>query len=326
VEGNAGTTQAVFSVTRSSGAGLATVDFATADGSSTAGSGDYQPAAGTLTFLPGETRKTVAVTVNGDRLGESDESFVLNLSNPSGGSVIADGQGRANIPDDEPRIHATGLLAFPEGDKTMTLHLAVNLSELSSETVTVHYATADLTTAAGIDYLPVSGVLTFAPGEARKIIDITLPKDMTPDAIVEAFVVNFSEVSSNAVILKRGVVHIVDDGENSQGNHFGNPNGGPASVGFGFASTVSGFSETPLDVAPGHPMALSEHWNTQVRSSDRKGARSARLITEVPSHLGTEAESPITHSSLFDLIHEDCGTQLLDELLIERLMIPIRGR
>lgn len=234
VEGDAGSTQAVFTVTRSSGAGVASIGYATADGSATAGSGDYQPVASTLTFLPGETRKTVAVTVNGDRLGESDESFVLNL-NPSGVTVIADGQGRANIRDDEPRIHTTGLLVFPEDDKVLTLAMAVSLSVPSSEMVTVNYATANLTATAGVDYTPTAGVLRFAPGETRKIIDIALPKDMTPDAIVEAFVVNLSDASSNSVVLKRGVVHIVDDGEKSQGNHFGNPSGGAG----GFAA--SGF-------------------------------------------------------------------------------------
>lgn len=239
-EGNDGTMQAVFTVTRSSSAGLATVDFATADGSATSASGDYVPQSGTLTFLPDETRKTLAVTVNGDRLGEPDENFVLNLSNPSGGSVIADGQGRANIRDDEPRLYTTGLLVFPEGDKAITLHLAVNLSLLSTETVTVNYSTGDLTATAVVDYRPVTGVLTFAPGEVRKIIDIDLPKDMTPDALVEAFVLDLGGVSSNAVILKRGVVHIVDDGENNQGNHFGNPNGGPASVGGWITSTGGG--------------------------------------------------------------------------------------
>jgi subtilisin family serine protease len=236
VEGNSGATQAVFTVTRSSGAGPATVGFATADGGATAASGDYQAVAGTLTFLPGETRKTVAVTVYGDRLGEPDESFILNLSNPSGGSVIADGQGRATIQDDEPRVLATSILVDPEGDLAGTYAMAVNLSVPSSETVTVHYATADLTATTGTDYFPTSGVLTFAPGETRKLIEISLPRDVTQDAIVEAFLVNFDNASGNAVILKRGVVHIVDD-DNNRGNHWGQRNqNGAAAAGGSFAA------------------------------------------------------------------------------------------
>jgi subtilisin family serine protease len=218
-EGHGGTVQAVFTVTRSSASGRASVHYATADGSATSASGDYQAASGTQSFAPGETRKTVTVPVNGDRLGEADESFVLNLSSPTG-AVIADGQGKATILDDEPRILVTGHVVFPEGDAETTFLLAVNLSVPSSQPVTVSYATADGTATGGSDYLPAAGTLIFAPGETRKTIALTLPADKTQDAIVEAFFVNLSGASSNAVILRRGVVHITDDDKN-QGHHFG---------------------------------------------------------------------------------------------------------
>ena len=41
--------------------------------------------------------------VNGDRLGEPNETFVVNLSSPTN-ATIADGQGVGTIVDDEPRI------------------------------------------------------------------------------------------------------------------------------------------------------------------------------------------------------------------------------
>jgi subtilisin family serine protease len=238
-EGHDGTTQAIFTVTRSSAAGHASVQYATANGSATVAAGDYQAVSGTLTFLPGETRKTVAVAVKGDRIGEADEGFFLNLSS-STGAVIADGVGQATIRDDEPRIHMTVGNAFSEGDAPRTLHLSANLSAPSSQTVTVSYATADGTATAPTDYQPTAGVLTFNAGETRKFIDVTLPRDRTQDAIVEAFFINLSNASANAVILKRGVVHIVDD-DNNNGNHFGYRNGAgatAASAGGSFAATV----------------------------------------------------------------------------------------
>ena len=71
----------VFSVTLSTAADApVTVDFATADDTASAGS-DYQAVAGTLTFAPGETSKTIIVTVNGDRLAEPAEYVNVNLSN-----------------------------------------------------------------------------------------------------------------------------------------------------------------------------------------------------------------------------------------------------
>ena len=60
-----------------------TVGYATRDGSARAGE-DYAAASGTLTFEAGESSKTVAVDVLDDAHDESEETFVLALSNVSG--------------------------------------------------------------------------------------------------------------------------------------------------------------------------------------------------------------------------------------------------
>lgn len=78
---------------------VASVDYATQNGTATAGS-DYAAANGTLTFGPGETSKTVTVPVNDDTTDESDETFFLNLSNAAG-ATITDGRGTATITDDD---------------------------------------------------------------------------------------------------------------------------------------------------------------------------------------------------------------------------------
>jgi hypothetical protein len=77
-----------------------TVDYATADGTASAGS-DYVAKSGTLTFPKGATLRTVVVFVKGDRVPEADETFFVNLSNPSSNAVIADSQGRGTILNDD---------------------------------------------------------------------------------------------------------------------------------------------------------------------------------------------------------------------------------
>src|SRR4029450_8168160 len=68
VEGDVGTTNAAFTFSLSNPVGdEVTVNYATADGTATAGS-DYQPFSGTLVFAPGETTKTVLVPIVGDTL------------------------------------------------------------------------------------------------------------------------------------------------------------------------------------------------------------------------------------------------------------------
>lgn len=104
VEGDEGSTLLTFEVTLSEpSAEPVTVDFATADGAANAGT-DYQAAAGTVTFAPDETTKTIAIEVNGDKTVELDESFVVNLTDPAN-ATIAKGQGAGTIIDDDPPVN-----------------------------------------------------------------------------------------------------------------------------------------------------------------------------------------------------------------------------
>ena len=76
-----------------------TVDWATADGTATAGQ-DYIAASGTLTFRPGETSKTVSIAVLDDSDTDDDETVTLRLSNASG-VTIDDAEAMGTIADDE---------------------------------------------------------------------------------------------------------------------------------------------------------------------------------------------------------------------------------
>jgi hypothetical protein len=87
-EGCEGTTTMSFDVNLSQPqATTVTVNFATANGSATAGS-DFQAASGTVTFAPGHTSQTIGVTINGDASPEPDETFTVNLSGPSPGVTL----------------------------------------------------------------------------------------------------------------------------------------------------------------------------------------------------------------------------------------------
>ncbi len=99
-EGDAGTTPAGFTVSLSAPSSVpVTVDFATAPDTATAPA-DYVSTSGGLTFAPGETSKPITVPVNGDLTDEPNETFFVNLSNPSNAG-IADGQGVGTIIDDD---------------------------------------------------------------------------------------------------------------------------------------------------------------------------------------------------------------------------------
>ena len=94
-----------FQVTLSRAAsGSVAVDWATADGTATAGQ-DYTAARGTLTFATGETSQTVTVSVLDDTHDEGTETLTLTLSNPSG-AWITDGTATGTIINSDPMPQA----------------------------------------------------------------------------------------------------------------------------------------------------------------------------------------------------------------------------
>ena len=137
---------------------------------------DYQAASGTLTFAPGETSKPVAVSVCGDSVDEPDETLTATLANPTN-AVISAATATARIVDDEGTILVTlgqsQLTRNPDGTGTMTVQIllvdAAGSSGASGVPVIVTFTTADGTAKANIDYVPVSGGVTFQPGETITI-------------------------------------------------------------------------------------------------------------------------------------------------------------
>jgi hypothetical protein len=78
-----------------------TVTWATADGTATVADNDYRAGSGTLTFAPGETSKTVNVTVVGDTRVEGTETFEVRLLAAAGGAVIGDGTAVVTLTNDD---------------------------------------------------------------------------------------------------------------------------------------------------------------------------------------------------------------------------------
>ena len=99
-EGNSGTTAFSFTVTLSSASNqTVTVNYATSDGTATAGS-DYTAASGTLTFASGTLTQTITVAVTGDTVVEPSETFTVTLSSPTN-AILATSQGIGVIYNDD---------------------------------------------------------------------------------------------------------------------------------------------------------------------------------------------------------------------------------
>ena len=221
-EGNSGTTDASFTVTLSAPAASdVTVGYSTAPGTASTPS-DFTSVSGTLTFLAGETSKTVNVPVIGDTTYEPDEDFFLNLGSATNAD-IADGAGQGTIlnDDSEPTISIDDVIQSEGNGGTTSFVFTVTLSNPSWETIMVDFATADWSATAGSDYAASSGTLTFLPGETSETITITVYGDATPEAASvpidwpypsgEGFYLNLSAPTNSTLLDAQGLGWIVND-------------------------------------------------------------------------------------------------------------------
>ncbi|WP_094583979.1 Calx-beta domain-containing protein [Synechococcus sp. BO 8801] len=199
-EGDAGTKIAVFTVTLNQAvAGGTSVAYATANGNATAGS-DYLATSGTINFAgtAGETQ-TISVTINGESRVELNETFFLNLSAPTNGVTLADGQGLGTITNDDAASLSINNVSRVEGNSGITSFVFdVTLNNAVDVPLSVGHATANGTaTLANNDYQAANGTLNFVgtAGETQQIT-VNALGDTTVEAN-ETFVVNLSNLQAS---------------------------------------------------------------------------------------------------------------------------------
>jgi hypothetical protein len=206
---------AIFAVTLSNPSSQTiSVDYATVDGIAIEGSDYNKVARSTLTFAPGQTTKNITVNIIGDTTFEPDETFKVDLINPTNATLGSAKSGTGTIVNNDPQtMIVINNISFLEGDSgTKTATFAVTLSNPSSQTISVDYATANGTAIEGSDYNKVArSTLTFAPGETTKNITIGIVGD-TVIELDETFKIDLSN-PTNAIlgVNKSGTAIISND-------------------------------------------------------------------------------------------------------------------
>jgi hypothetical protein len=207
--GSGGTLQ--FVVTLSSGSpDTVTVEYGTIDGTAVRGA-DYVEQAGTLTFAPGVTTRTVVVPLAGDALDELNETVLVVLSSPHNATIVTP-QATGTIDDDDaaPAL-AIGDVSVVEGNAGIAnATFTVTLSAPSGLPVSVGYATANATATAPGDYTTTSGTLSFTPGSTTRTLTVAVTGDATNEGD-ETFQVVLTSPSNAALGRAQSVGTIVND-------------------------------------------------------------------------------------------------------------------
>ena len=182
-EGDSGTINATFTVNLSNPSTQPiTVDYATSDGTATAGSDYTKIDKTTLTFAPGETTKNITVAIVGDKTVEPDETFKINLSNPTNATLATDESATGTIQNDDVLPIVTLTANDPDAAETKTGatpnsgQFTLTRSGDLTQTITVSYALSGTATN-GSDYQTLPNTVTFKAGEDKAKIDLNVIDD-----------------------------------------------------------------------------------------------------------------------------------------------------
>ncbi len=165
VEGNSGTSNAVFTLSTIGDLNQAvSVNYTTVANTAQPGS-DYQARAGAAVFQAGTNTARVTIPIIGDTRNEADENFGLLLTSAVGARIV-DNLGVCTIIDNDPlpNFYVSDVYVTTTAAGNYTAQFTVALDTASGREVTVDYATAAGTALAGTDYQGRAGSLTFAPG------------------------------------------------------------------------------------------------------------------------------------------------------------------
>jgi large repetitive protein len=212
-EGTGGTVNANFTIQAapSPKAGTLQVTWATAAGSATSPA-DFTASSGTVPLTKSSPSKVVSVPVAGDAINESNETFVVNLTNLVGSGTIADAQGVGTITDNDPvPVLSVNDVSVSEGNAgTTTATFTVTLSAASGRAVTFQWATAAGSATAGTDYVSASGSRTIAAGTTTAPVGITVNGDFA-DELDETFGLTLTNPGNATIGDGSGLATVSDD-------------------------------------------------------------------------------------------------------------------
>jgi hypothetical protein len=225
-----------LTVTLSAASGqTVTVNYATSSGTATSGD-DFTAVSGSLTFLPGETSRTIVVPILDDTTFENSETFNVTLSGASNatlgaavgvGTILDDGTGDGGTDNDLPSVSMSDVTVTEDLDSHATF--ALNLSNAATTAISFDLALAagtaldggtdfgspgagnmEVSMDGGLSWVDATTV-TFAAGQTSALIRTPIASDALDEA-AETLTLTATRTSGPTVTVSAtAMATIVDD-------------------------------------------------------------------------------------------------------------------
>ncbi len=283
-EGNAGNTGFTFTVTRSSGTGTGSVNWAvTGSGANAANAADFGGTlpSGTVNFADTEISKVVTVNVSGDTLVESDEGFTISLSSPVSLDLGSPSSATGTIQNDDSSFSIVALSATKAEGNSGTTPFTFTVTR-----------TGNLTTAATVDYATIGSgtnptdssdfsgatgnTINFAINQATATITLNVVGDTSAEQD-ETFTVTLSNAAGS------GVVSAI----------LGTPVSATGTIQNDDAATILSIAATDASKAEGNT-GTTPFTFTVTRSGDTTGASSATWTISGTGGTAADISSALT--------------------------------
>jgi parallel beta-helix repeat protein len=187
------------------------VKYRTVDGTATAGS-DYAASTGTVTFQPGESRKTITIPITKDSVDDANETFRLELFDTTGQLSFYEGtpfRATVTIVNAVAELTVADVRLF-EGDGLGAATIVVRSSVISATPVRVDYRTVNGTAVAGEDFAAVSGTLEIPAGQMSALFTVPIRGDIAVEGD-EQFTVLLAPTPTAAIADGEAAVSIRND-------------------------------------------------------------------------------------------------------------------
>lgn len=197
-------------------AGATSVQYATADGTATAGT-DYSATTGTLQWTSGDdSPKTFEIPLHQEAAFSGSRTFSVAISSPTNGATIGSPYSET-VSIRGSKTPAAGTVDLSAGAYTVdqtagSLTITADRVGGSSGAISVSYATADGTAVAGTDYTATSGTLKWADGDTSPKMFTVPITNLAAFSGTKTFTVALSSPSAGSGISSPGAATVTIKG------------------------------------------------------------------------------------------------------------------
>jgi hypothetical protein len=268
---------------------------------------DYTPVNGTLIFDSGILSRTVTIPILNDLLAEVEETFLLQLANPTNGVIGGINPLVITIMDNDlPGTIQFAAASVSVSEEATQVQVVVAQSG-AQDTATVQYTTSNGSAAANQDYTPVTGTLVFPVGVPTQTITIPILEDTVLEG-AEAFFLTLSNPVNGVITGTNPLIITIADNEE------------PAEIGFAAATLTVVEDEGTAQIVVQHNSAHTSPLQVSYATSNGTATAGADYIhTSGIVAFGSSPTATITIPIINDPLLEG------DETFFLTLSNPVNG-